>query len=653
MHHLGTKDRPEWQEYVGHPPEANELILHFQSHPNDRENTLWFRQKDVKLDWLISLNGKRLGQLATIEEPQIQALAVPPDLLHEGDNVLSIRGPRQPDDIEVGGFQIMAAALHDVLSQARLEIEVRDADSHEFIPARITIVDTHGALVPLAVNGDGTHLAARPGAVYTANGQAALDLPSGEYQIYATRGFEYGVDHRAVSLSQGESESIRLRIRREVDTAGWAGSDTHIHTVTFSGHGDCTLAERMVTLAGEGIELPVATDHNRAVDYEAAARQAGAAKYFTPVTGDEVTTARGHFNVFPLSSGGPLPDARLTNWPALAASIQSVPGVEVVILNHPCDEHAGFRPFERPHFDPVTGESWLDQAPICTAVELANSSAQLSDFMRVFRDWFALLNHGQRIFGVGSSDCHDVNRYLVGQGRTYVACDDRDPSQLSVAQACRSFQEGRLLVSMGLLVEMKVNDQWSVGDLAKPGSEMRVSLTVRSPSWSHADRVRLFCNGELLREQTFPQATSSSRSGGSVRQVAWTFPAPAHDVYLVALATGPAQSSPFWPIPKPYQPTSIQWQAHMIGATNPIWVDGDGDGQYTSPFGYARNLWEQAGRDASKLVELLRNVDPAVVIQSAALARQSGVDLNQPVFLKALAGAPETVRQGFKALNNN
>ena len=74
-------------------------------------------------------------------------------------------------------------------------------------------------------------------------------------------------------------------LERQVDTSGWIASDTHVHTVTYSGHGDCTIEERMATLAGEGIEFPIATDHNRQIDYQPVAETAGVTEHFTPVVG--------------------------------------------------------------------------------------------------------------------------------------------------------------------------------------------------------------------------------------------------------------------------------------------------------------------------------------------------------------------------------
>ena len=104
-------------------------------------------------------------------------------------------------------------------------------------------------------------------------------------------------------------------------TPGFVACDTHVHTLTHSGHGDATDVERAITLAGEGVELPIATDHNKQVDYHAAAVKAGVRKYFTPVVGNEVTTSVGHFNVFPLPAGGPVPDFKAKDWKGVAAAL--------------------------------------------------------------------------------------------------------------------------------------------------------------------------------------------------------------------------------------------------------------------------------------------------------------------------------------------
>ena len=80
--------------------------------------------------------------------------------------------------------------------------------------------------------------------IYTADGTAKFGLPAGDYTIHAGRGFEYGIDTVRVSLKPGESVRKELVIRREVPTPGFVACDTHVHTLTHSGHGDSTDVER-------------------------------------------------------------------------------------------------------------------------------------------------------------------------------------------------------------------------------------------------------------------------------------------------------------------------------------------------------------------------------------------------------------------------
>ena len=85
-------------------------------------------------------------------------------------------------------------------------------------------------------------------------------------------------------------------------------------------------------------------------------------------------------------------------------------------------------------------------------MEVVTSAAMQSDFMAPYRDWFAMLNWGHPITGVGSSDTHDVSRFILGQGRTYVECPDTHPDKINITKACESFRYMRAYISMGLLV---------------------------------------------------------------------------------------------------------------------------------------------------------------------------------------------------------
>jgi hypothetical protein len=277
-------------------------------------------------------------------------------------------------------------------------------------------------------------------------------------------------------------------------------------------------------------------------------------------------------------------------------------------------------------------------------MEILNSSAQQSDYMLVYRDWFALLNYGYHVTGVGSSDSHDVSRYIVGQGRTYIEAPDSDVSRIDVATACSNLVAGRALVSMGLLAQMTVNDRFHVGDLATNlGEQVRVRVQVCAPSWISASRVELFANGVSIRTNEI--SASDARSPGVKAVVEWTIPRPAHDVHLVGIATGPGVSAPFWATPKPYQPTSPGWTNRVIAVTNPIWIDADGDGRFTAARGYAKQLVEKTGTAPVRLVAALSKYDEAVAAQAASLCAGAGMEIDASV----MGAVKPQVKRAFDA----
>ncbi len=651
-YHLGTAGVPEWDSFEGKTPHGPRLDLRFSAKANDREATIFLFQDDVKLDWRVELNGKRIGSLFLMEAPLVLALPIPAGTLRDGENVLAIVPPKAIDDILVGGMMLDRRPLKEAVAQATLDLLVTDSEFRAPLPCRITITDETGAFSPLVATGDDP-LAVRPGVVYTPNGAARIGVPTGRYTIYATRGFEYGLAAETVSIQAGENRRLELHLRREVPTPGLVSCDTHTHTVTHSRHGDATIEERVITLAGEAVELPIATDHEFLADYAPAAQKTGAAKYFTPVIGCETTTAKGHFNSFPIAAGSRVPDLRILDWPLLMQAIRSTPGVRVVVLNHPRNVHNNFQPFASTNFNAVTGENKRGFEFGFDAIEVANSSALQSDLMLGFHDWFALLNHGYRVTAVGSSDGHDVSRFIVGQGRSYVSCDDRDPSKIDVEAACESFLRGRVLVSLGLLAQMTVDRKFKVGDLATGvGDQIRVEVAVLGPSWVEADLVELFANGVKIREQKIggrsrPGAKPAQGHDGTIANVTWSIPKPGHDVHLVALASGPGVAAPYWAIARPYQPSSRSWKPRVLGATNPIWIDADGDGKFSAARVYAQTLLQTQGTNTAKPLPALRLYDEAVAGQAASLLHRAGVDVRDSRFILQLRKAAPRTQDGF------
>lgn len=678
MHHLRQMEPREWAEFP-EQAESTRLELKFEARATGSEQCLSLRQQDVKEFWTITLNGEQIGKLHRDENDMRVYYEVGFDLIKKGENVLAIECPkgRRSDDIRVGQIELHPHSKTETIAESSVTVTVRASggafnnpgdhvghvvrehinavvDGREKrnpellverviaaleevktrpVPCRITILNEDGSLQECIAESE-SPIAVRPGTVYASTSPVNLQLPAGKYVVIAGRGLEYSIAEARLVAHAGPSGSLDLEIERQVPTHGWVACDTHVHTLTHSGHGDSTVLERMVTLAGEGIELPIATDHNVFIDHKPFAKEAGLADYFTPVIGNEVTTKTGHFNVFPVSPGAKLPDHKLIDWNEIADSINQIDGVKAIILNHARDIHSNVRPFGPGLFNDAVGENIKGWRLRANAMEVVNSGANQTDIMQLIRDWMTLLNRGLTVTPVGCSDSHDVARHFVGQGRTYIRCNDKDPGNIDINEAASSFVQGRVMVSYGLLTELVVNGRYGPGELARIGGDtVNVKVRVLGPHWTRADTVQLFANGVQIREEPIRPNPAIDLPDGIKWRAEWEIPRPKHDVHLVAIATGPGIESLHWKTAKPYQPDSPEWTPTSIGCSGAVWLDVDGDGRRSSARDYAEYAYGSSQGDAAAMFEKLADYDEATAAQAAFVYHREKASPNRNPFL--------------------
>src|SRR5205085_8106782 len=119
---------------------------------------------------------------------------------------------------------------------------------------------------------------------------------------------------------------------------------------------------------------------------------------------------------------------------------------------------------------------------------------------------------------------------------------NQDPSKLNVEEAVESFRDGHVMVSCGLLAKITVEKKYGPGDLVPGKSKVNVHVSVEGPSWLKADHVALYMNGSKIHDIAITLSNKVIKWESDLQvQI------PAHDVYLVAIATGPGDI-PFWPI---------------------------------------------------------------------------------------------------------
>lgn len=604
--HVGDSETPDWPE-AAPVPEAPRFVLEFDAPANPEERALELRAAHVDETWTVSLNGVRLGTLRRGQEPSRVILPVPPGALRDGPDLLVAEPPQPGDDVTIGGVRLLERGYRALLGVEPVPVRVLDAGGGGGIPARLVVLGEDGAAAPLHYAGESGR-PTRDGVQYAdARGEALLELGPGSWSIHATRGVEWGAAHARVRVPRGAGEGpVTLALAREVRTPGWMSADTHIHTYTFSGHGDATLEERVTTLAGEGVEVAIATDHNHHTDYAPAQAVAGFAGGYLTIVGNEVTTDVGHFNAFPFARGAARPDASLKDWDALDAEIRGR-GAQVVILNHPRWPNPEEGPFGVERLDAVTGEFGSGIGLRADGIEIFNSSEPPDRWKQVMTDWFALRNAGSRAQGIASSDSHTVAN-PVAQGRTYFACPAETPAEADEAMVVAAFRRGATTMSQGLYLEIAVEGAGPGETVPLRGGAVRVSLRVAGAAWASATRADVFLDGRRVLAKPLARADG----GPFDHRFEFELPAPPHDAWLVALAQGPAPEGGWW----------TTGQTHLAAMSNPVYLDGDGDGVWRSPREIAAAYVEGASADPAALGAVLAGHDAAVAIQAAALWRR-------------------------------
>ncbi|MBP6600199.1 MAG: hypothetical protein KA250_00235 [Verrucomicrobiales bacterium] len=584
--HLRNTETQEWSRFSP-TPDSDRLRVEFDLATPESFRLLTLRQEETKQPWEVQLNGQKLTTLPRDHNHLEHGVAIPAGILKATGNVLEIAtGSTEADDIRVGDL-----ALHDVIQvlvdgereeilfqqrgfrralppmSATVTLKAVDAETGGAMPCRFTILDAGtGALVFVGAESD-DRLAVREGIVYSLDGEATIRLAGDaehprRYQIYCGRGFEYSLSQGEIVIDGDEAKgSLDFTLRREVPTPGLVASDPHLHTFQFDRHGDCNLAERLISIAGEGIELPVSTAHDQHIDYREEASRIGADRWFTPVLGCEVTTHLGHFGAFPVEPGATPAAHKMRPWPDIFQNIYGTPGVRVCILNHGRDLHSKYRPFDPENFDLATGtfrHGWKLEA---NAMELINSGAQRTDPMQLVQDWFALLKSGHKIAGIGASDSHTVNFAIPGQSRTYLEAVDQNPGAIVVGEAIDSLVAGRSWVCFGLLARLDLDAE-----------KKTVTARVLGPGWTTADRFRIFRDGEEIFSMGIPEAAGKSAGEKFAKEFSLSELLPTSEGFLCAVATGPGITGGWWSIMPPYQPDSPDFEPFVMGISPAVRV---------------------------------------------------------------------------------
>jgi len=417
------------------------------------------------------------------------ALTVP-----EGQEV-QLRAYRRGDGISDPVVVPASGTSANVMLPAKgtIRVTATDANSNTALPVRVQVIDENAYQPPakygepIVPRDDRLHL------VFPTDGQAVLSAPPADYQVVVSRGYEYDIVDTNVTVTAGDETAVTAQLTRVVDSMGVMCGDFHIHTHRSPDATDSP-EFKLMAAAGDGVELPVRTDHEFVADFEPVVASLGLEAWMYGFSALELTTSSfGHFGVFPLTPDPTLPNDGAISWNRIneesgAVEIlepipvindaRSRPGNPEVIMFHPRAKPGtggGFGELLGENYfmgwnDPFTNTGGVQYDPSTDTilrmdidertwwdldfrvVEVFNDSSfaenkqndgriyprdptdeDASDEIGTVDDWFGLLNSDMRdgVFAVGSSDSHIImGGSPVGYPRTCVFVGTDDPAVL-------------------------------------------------------------------------------------------------------------------------------------------------------------------------------------------------------------------------------
>ena len=470
------------------------------------------------------------------------------------------------------------AALPVVAPEGGLSFDVRDAQTGESIPCKLTLVGVDGSLDPaftkVDIGREESDALLAFNRIMSLKGLGAVHVPFGTYDVTVSRGPEWDIStSRGVKIG-AKGAVVTARLRHVVETPGWLSADFHVHAAR-SPDSRVPMQDRIYEFVADDVQMIVSTDHNVVSDYEPYIKELDAGRYITSAIGDEMTTASwGHFGAFPLP-----PDLERPGQGAVLVHGRkpvdffndvrtNAPGA-IIDVHHPrIDAEIGY--FDIAHFDARAdradkpGFSWDFDA-----VEVMNGYQDpvRRSVDRVVDDWFSLLNHEHLVTATGNSDTHHLNFNIGGYPRNYVKVQDDRPALVDGKQVARALKGHHAFFTTAPFVSLLVNNG-SIGDLVPArGGKVHAEITVQAAPWVSVERVTLYLNGLEAKRWTVPPGTDAVRFHGTLDLTA------PKDGYVVVRVDGDKSLAPVVGDRKTFT-------AYPFALTNPVFLDVDGDGRY-------------------------------------------------------------------------
>jgi len=398
-----------------------------------------------------------------------------------------------------------SAIVATTASPGTLTLDYHDASGAP-LAVHVLFKGLNGTADPRPADADGRVVRAGR-SLFLLDGRTRVSMPVGRYRVTASHGTAYTLSVAEVDVTPGETSTAGGELHAAIDTSGWVSGDFHLHSAP-SPDSDVSLEERVESLVAEGVELAVATDHNRITDFSASVHALGQEKRLGTARGVELTSAGvqrwGHFNAYPMPAPTSSPEEATPMYfgkrPAEMFAAARQLGARVVQVNHArMDPGIGY--FDLAHLDARTGRASGEFSADFDVFEAYNGMwIETRHKVREGpRDLVALARRGKRVATLGDSDSHKLLYEEAGYPRTYLHTPAEPPETrferaLSVLLGSRD-----TTVTSGPFVEMTVDGK-GIGSVVEPaGGTVHVTVRVSAPAWVPVERVEVWRDDEVVR----------------------------------------------------------------------------------------------------------------------------------------------------------
>jgi hypothetical protein len=435
-----------------------------------------------------------------------------------------------------------------------------------------------------------------------------VHLPDGTYQVYGVRGPEYDITTAILRVSGGKDQNLVIAApQRAVTTQGHLAADMHVHSAPSLDNAFAPM-KRVRTFVAEHGEIMVAAEHDTIFDFNPLIRQMGVSDKMIAITGTEVTSTQqterapysiGHMNFFPLT---PKPHAHKNGLPNhenrrtrdVLHDMHVHFDDPVAQLNHPRDsfklsgktlpddhrelindeqffDHMGVAAHPYNPHKPLTeapNNSLIEAHPVTRARDIDFDVMEIMNGTQSYRpervdaarqDWLSLVAQGEKLAATANSDSHNKWQ-IVAMPRNMVRLGADRLADFSLRRFTDAVKRGAFYGTTGPFIDLRLGAA-QIGETHK-GNSATLSGRIYSAAWARAERLRVQLNGVTTQEITLPK---DGRFALPLEFAADGF------VTIEAIGTPGETYQAVYPGFFPY------------AYSNPIYVDADGDGEWTPP----------------------------------------------------------------------